>query len=775
MRLKVLKPEKPVGSAEHIQGIGRAYVPILMGLIIIGAFFAPQFINGFTFAPGDNMLQNLPLRALVGADLRSGILPLWNPYLWSGIPLLGSMNAGAGYPLSWLFAILPVLLAWKINVIAAYLVAWLGVWAYTRQIGMRITGAMISATSFALGGFMIDQMAHIGDVISAAWIPLALYGIERCTDEATPWRGVGVLSLAVTLMVYGGSPEPIVYGTALLSLYSVLIVLKTEGPQRRMLIVLLTSAFGLAVIASLGQLLPAYQFIQQSQRAHVSFAFFSSFALSSGNIPLLWLPYLWGADVHHLIHIQFFGPNGALAGYYSYVSLGALAAYFGSLVWCPGWRRKYWVVIATGGFLLALGSATPLDKLMYHVPIYDQLRVQGRNLLEVDLALSVLAGDWLTRFVKLPTLSQAVGLIGGFGFPLFLAVVGGLDSASLGGVARVFGVTPPPSWSQEILPYLMVAAMGACGWSAILLLMRRRGNRWYSILLMGIFCLDLFVNGQQDAWTMSPSYQGPSFVSVNPSTTSRELQYYPGAVAPFTTVTDENILHGIASAQGYGALIPADYQFVTQSHILGTFNPALLKPNSPMLKALNVNLVYMSASNDQTALWEVHSPWALKHRGTNVVYTRRVPDHLVWYVSTVKRMSLPKTLADLSTGTLDLSNAAYSPTFKSASGGLTGRANVSVSIHTPTKLSINVDATRAGYLVLSQEYFPGWYYKFAHKVRPVQRVDGIFQGVPVPKGVSEVVVTYQPTSDELAIGLSVLAGLFELFLLMRPIRRRSSL
>ena len=60
-----------------------------------------------TGLPGDNFIQNFPLRVLAGQDLIHGHLPLLNPYIFAGAPLLGGFNAGAAYPLTWLFAILP--------------------------------------------------------------------------------------------------------------------------------------------------------------------------------------------------------------------------------------------------------------------------------------------------------------------------------------------------------------------------------------------------------------------------------------------------------------------------------------------------------------------------------------------------------------------------------------------------------------------------------------------------------------------------------------------
>src|SRR5579864_1393898 len=83
-------------------------------------------VAGITWLAGDNLIQNFPLRVLVGVDLRNGHAPVWDPYLWSGSPLLSAFNAGAAYPVTWLFAVLPGALAWVVNQVTVEVVAAFG-------------------------------------------------------------------------------------------------------------------------------------------------------------------------------------------------------------------------------------------------------------------------------------------------------------------------------------------------------------------------------------------------------------------------------------------------------------------------------------------------------------------------------------------------------------------------------------------------------------------------------------------------------------------------
>ena len=106
-------------------------IPVLMGV--------PPALAGRPLFPGsgtaDNLTQNYPLRVLAGELLRHGRLPLWDPYIWSGTPLLAGWNAGALYPGTWLFAILPAGAAWAINVAAVSVICGAGMHVFLRRLG----------------------------------------------------------------------------------------------------------------------------------------------------------------------------------------------------------------------------------------------------------------------------------------------------------------------------------------------------------------------------------------------------------------------------------------------------------------------------------------------------------------------------------------------------------------------------------------------------------------------------------------------------------------
>src|SRR5215469_1218156 len=188
-------------------------VSVLVALAVL-AFGLPSLL-GRPVLPGDDLTQNYPLRVLAGQQIRAGHLPLYNPYIWSGTPLLAGWNAAAAYPLTWLFAVLPGEAAWTVGLVATYAMAAVGMYAFLR-LGPRLrpVASFAGALTFAFGGAMAAQVTHFGLVAGMSWVPLALLAICRLT---APWDGMqrygaaslawtGVLGLCLGLIILAGEP-----------------------------------------------------------------------------------------------------------------------------------------------------------------------------------------------------------------------------------------------------------------------------------------------------------------------------------------------------------------------------------------------------------------------------------------------------------------------------------------------------------------------------------------------------------------------------------------
>ena len=376
-------------------------IAVLVLVTLPTVIFGLPAVLGHTLLPGDDLTQNLPLRALAGQEIRAGHLPLLNPYIWSGAPLLAGWNAAAAYPLTWLFAILPGTAAWTVNMIATLAVAGLGMFGFLRALRLASLASFLGAFSFAFAGGMSAQVTHFGLVAGLSWVPLGLLSILRLSQDRPLVSRLGwtaVLAVALSLVILAGEPRAIDDACVILLIYA---AWQAARLGRRAGPALVSVAAGLAVGVGLGavQWLPGLAAISSSQRAADSMALYSS-----GSLPVRWVlltlvPDLLGGS-GSLGQPSFFGFYN-LTEVTSYVGLLPLVAAFallGRLRWrprAPEWL--VWQVMALAGVALALGGNTPLGDVLYRLPLFGDQRLQSRNILVLDLALAVLLAYWADR------------------------------------------------------------------------------------------------------------------------------------------------------------------------------------------------------------------------------------------------------------------------------------------------------------------------------------------------------------------------------------------
>jgi len=485
-------------------------VVLLLALPVL--IFGVPALLGHPILLGDDKTQNFPLRVLAGREIRAGHLPLLDPYIWSGAPLLAGWNAAAAYPLTWLFAVLPGTAAWTVNLVVTYAVSGLGMFCFLRALRLGSLASCLGALSFTFAGAMSAQVDHFGLVAGMSWVPVQLLGILRLSQDRPVASRLGwtaVLGVATGLVILAGEPRAIDDACVVVLIFAAWQVARLgrrAGPAAAWVVA------GLVLGACLGavQWLPGLANIGTSQRGANSMALFSS-----GSLPVRWLlltlvPDLLGG-AGSLSQPSFFASYN-LTEVTSYVGILPLVAAFallGRLQWRPRLPEWFvWHVTAAAGAVLALGGNTALGGLLYHLPLFGDQRLQSRNILVLDLALAVLLGYWADRPVapvgergpaalradrslRLPPLETVLGLVPALAAVAVIALglVWGAGLLQWLGAGASQGAAVFASLKPWLLPY---AVLGA-GAAALVIAARHLRPGLRSGLIAGFVAVDLLV------------------------------------------------------------------------------------------------------------------------------------------------------------------------------------------------------------------------------------------------------------------------------------------
>ncbi len=395
--------EDQLSKKEANNGRARILIAAVLALLPIVYFF-PAVMGKVTLAPGDGWTQILGIRMLIGQMIRDGHLPLWNPYIFAGMPLLASIQPGALYPLTWLFAVFSTKAAMNAMVISTYHVALIGAYLYARRIGSTRSGAMVTGVAFAFGGYMISHLGHTNRIAAAAWAPLILLAIEAMYQRLE-WRWVSLGALFIALQLFAGEPQMTFYTALVAGAYCVFSLCLREEREKR-----LRFAFGATALAICGvllsaiQLLPMREMLAQGERAQIPYEYFAGYSFPPQHYFSLLFPWFFGGSEQSIFSVIYWGRwnTTEIAGYVGMLTwLLALIAIFAarrshSLVW-------FWTGCAVVALLLALGDYLPfgLNHRLYQIPVYSLFRASGRHLFEFTFAVAVLAGMGATRLERM--------------------------------------------------------------------------------------------------------------------------------------------------------------------------------------------------------------------------------------------------------------------------------------------------------------------------------------------------------------------------------------
>ena len=366
-----------------------AVLLLLLGALVIG-FHIPLAFSNTIVTDYDLYVYFYPYWEYRTEALRAAQLPLWNPFMYTGVPFLANIQTGVFYPLNALLVFLEAPRAVTFSYLFHLWLAAAGMYLLLRQLGMGAASGLMGAIVLAFGGFFAAQAGHINQVQTAAWLPfLALTYSSAYRHASLVWAGLAGIILA--LQITAGHPQETFLSLCIVAMFAcyltVLSAFHAEHassgwphhqlqPARRMPLRLLGwSGYAgalLGIVVALGaglsavQLLPSLELSELSLRAGgLDYADATSFSLPPSEIMRALLP-------------PFTDPP--FSEYTAFIGVFALGLTWAAIRY--GSRQPataFFAVVFVTGLFLALGRFNPLYETLYqHVPGFDLFRVPAR-------------------------------------------------------------------------------------------------------------------------------------------------------------------------------------------------------------------------------------------------------------------------------------------------------------------------------------------------------------------------------------------------------------
>ena len=317
--------------------------------------------------------------------LRTGKLPQWTPYVFSGMPFLADPQVGAWYPLNWPFflaGITPRAIEWQLALHC--LLAAMGGYLLGRDLLRSRAAAVFAGIFFAFSGVFAAHSSHPGIFQAASLAPWLLWTGRRAASAS---RWLPALGMVAGAMILTGHFQTALYAFFALAIFLAVDAALRGGSLRGSALAVLVAvavAVGGGAALSAVMVLPGLELTAESVRANADYSKDAGASLAPGALATLVIPDHYGAvGVEH-----YSGPQD-ITQFYFY--MGILLVPLALVGLTSTGERWYGLVLTVAGVWYAMGPAGGLYSLVSVMPGFHNVRAPVNIWFVAALGLALLA------------------------------------------------------------------------------------------------------------------------------------------------------------------------------------------------------------------------------------------------------------------------------------------------------------------------------------------------------------------------------------------------
>lgn len=754
--------------------MSRRFPPLLIALVsylLLASLFFYPFFQGKVIFYIDNLLHIAPAYTFWKEEILAGSLPLWNPYIFAGMPFLADPSHPVFSPFNLIYLIMSNIFQ-AITLQAILLVAGAGLGAYflARSFKLQQFASWWVGLSYAFSGMVLEGSSDINTLTALVLLPwvLGLFLSEVIQKRRFfSWR----LALGIALYLLLAHTQYVFYALLLMGIG---VVWQTITEKKKTVQKLIGFVLTLGLVGGLGaiQLFPSWELAQRTQRSE-NFTRSELPVDLSGIRPVQIATILFPTIYGSLTQGNSWGPGSqmeqGLATTILFVSLPTLIlAVLGGFKVTQQWRCLTFCLWGgvLGALMLGFGANLPFFPIIYRfIPGFTLFRSPQRILVLYVLGLATLSGlglqslKFFSKSALFRRLNQIGWIVGGALLILMATYMVKPDILAFPFAQAYFLIKHTSISSSLSYPWPKVAAIsrlflensilfmiGLLAFLGIVAFFKTK-KMYYFGLAVGLSVVELFLGIRGNILFTRPRHlvvkpdmvnflrqtlEHQRFVSVS------EIQPYLGIWSyfnhlivrpPFSQekVTDEELrnwsflekevnqlpsnlpqMYKLANASGYTALLPKAYRDFAGSSRVNHLN--FRNYDNPTLAELATKYLIVDQSNDPLA----------EDKHYQKVFSSQ--EAIVYQ------------------------NVSARPRAEFLIAGQAKPAKIIFVKDDPNRVVLEIETETKGDLVLRDFLYPGWEVSVNSLKKEIKPFQQIFRSVPLDAGKSRVDFSYHPKS-----------------------------
>ncbi len=352
-------------------------VVIIIGIVTI-LLLPILFTKDIASNYGDVYRYYYPFKHFAKECIINGELPLWNPYIFTGVPFLATPQSAIFYPFSIVSYIFPLIPSMNWFYWIHLVLAGLFMFLFIKKMFNNTSTSLFASITFMLSPLLVLKInaGHPALLSGWIWAPLILlFASELGKESYKKYWMLIVSALTLSLCFLSGHTQ---------SFYLILflVVLYTLFSKPKALTKLFLACILTAFIAMV-QIIPTLEFTANSQRGESAtwgYEQSASYSLPPKNLLTLLSPNVFG-NIKDKTFVDMGHPSSFFETYCNFFGVIPLILFFVGCyyVFKDKSREVKWIVICIISLILSFGLYTPIYQYIYKlIPGLNLFRAPAR-------------------------------------------------------------------------------------------------------------------------------------------------------------------------------------------------------------------------------------------------------------------------------------------------------------------------------------------------------------------------------------------------------------